>query len=177
MKRHGYGTVFNFIAGILIALLAVAVFLDDYIVFFNKKLILQFGLMICGIACIVSFIQNRRGYFRPGWILTQGFVQFFLGLYIFFLPASSFQPELISILVGVWALVTAATQISGGIQLKALEVRRYWLLLVESIVNILWAFFMLLDPLGTYDLFWLLVCVYLVTIGFEIIIESFVRKS
>ena len=177
MKRQGYGTFFNLIAAALVFAVGLEVIFDFGRAIAARKVFIQYGLMLCGIACIVSFIQNRRGYFRPGWILALGFVQFFIGLYILFLNSTQFTLENFTLLVGFWALVTAAIQMAGGIQLKALEVKRWWFLTAEGIINIIFAFILLIFPISGDPIMWRLTGGFLILLSIEIALESLVRKS
>ena len=176
MNKHGNGIAYNIIAGLIMLIPSVVVLFDATTVFGGQKVFMQYALLVCGLVYLLTFVGNRRGYFRPGWILTQGFLQFFIGLYIFFLPVVDFEDETASITFGLWALVTAASQISGGIQLRALEVKRWWLLPVEGIVSLIWAFMLLINPFQSYDYLWLFAGMFMGTVSVCTVLEFMVHK-
>ncbi len=176
MNRYRSGIAVTIFAGLLM-------FLPAFIVLFNSaeflggtKGFLQYSLLVCGIVYMIAFVENRRGYFRPGWVLTQGFLQFFIGLSVLFLSEEQFTDERLSITFGLWALVTAASQISGGIQLKALEVRRWWLMPLEGLVNLVWAFLLLGNPFQSYEYIWFLSGMLMSSIGVDTILEFFINR-
>ncbi len=176
MNKYKSGSATNIFAGLMMLIPAVIILINAAESFGGAKVFLQYALLICGIVYIFTFVENRRGYFRPGWILTQGFTQFFIGLSIFFLTEEQFSEERACITFGIWALVTAASQMSGGIQLKALEVRKWFLLVIESVLNLIWAFFLLVNPFESYEYIWFLAGMFMGCISIGTILEFFIHR-
>ena len=176
MNRHKNGAAINIFAGLMMLIPAMVLLVNAAESFGGAKIFLQYSLLVCGIIYIFAFVENCRGYFRPGWILTQGFIQFFIGLSVLFLTEEQFSEERICTTFGLWALVTAASQMSGGIQLRALEVRRWRLLICEGVLNLLWAFFLLVNPFESYDYMWFLAGMFMGCLGVGTILEFFIHK-
>ncbi len=176
MNKYGNGIAYNILAGLIMLVPSVIVLFDATTVLGGHKVFMQYALLVCGFIYLLAFVGNRRGYFRPGWILTQGFLQFFIGLFILFQSETDFTEEIAAVVFGLWALVTASTQISGGIQLRALEVKRWWLLPAEGIVSLIWAFMLLVNPFQNYDLLWLFVGLFMGNISICTVLEFMVHK-
>ena len=176
MKRHGNGIAYNIVAGLAMLVISAVILFDATGFIGGQQIFIQYALPVCGLIYIMAFVGNRRGYFRPGWILTQGFIQFFLGLCVLFLPEARFTEEYASVILGIWALVTAATQMSGGIQLRALEVKRWRILILGGLVNVLWAFMLLINPFQSYDYLWLFAGLFMGTISICTLLEVIVHK-
>ncbi len=176
MNRYKGGAAINIFAGLIMLIPAVVILLNVADSFGGAKIFLQYSLLICGMVYIFAFVENRRGYFRPGWILTQGFTQFFIGLSVIFLTVEQFTEERVCITFGIWALVTAASQISGGIQLRALEVRKWLLLVCEGVINLIWTFFLLVNPFETYEYMWFLAGMFMGCISIGTVLEFFINK-
>ena len=176
MKKYKSGAAINILAGLVMLIPAVVILISAAESFGGVRSFLQYSLLVCGIVYIFAFVENRRGYFRPGWILTQGLSQFFIGLSVLFLTEEQFTEERICITFGIWALVTAASQMSGGIQLRALEVRRWFLLIGEGVLNLIWAFFLLVNPFESYEYMWFLAGMFMGCISIGTILEFFINK-
>lgn len=176
MKKRGNGSVYNIVAGLVMIIPAVVILFDATNFMGGQQIFMQYALLICGLVYLIAFIGNKRGYFRPGWILTQGFIQVFLGMFVLFMPEENFTDEIATVMFGLWAMVTAATQISGGIQLRALEVRRWRILITGGIINVIWAFILLINPFQTYDYLWLFAGMFMGTLSVCTILEVMVHK-
>ena len=176
MNRSKSGAAIQILAGMIMLIPSLIILVNAAESFGGVKFVLQFALLICGIIYIFSFVENRRGYFRPGWILSQGFIQFFLGLSILFLSEEQFGEERACVTFGLWALVTAASQMSGGIQLKALEVKRWFILIIEGTLNLLWSFFLLVNLFDTYDYLWLLAGLFMACLSIGTVLEFLIHK-
>ena len=98
-------------------------------------------LMVAAAVCFVSFGTNRRMYFRPGWILPAAFFMAIYGLIIIFLPLIDFDVNVT--VYAFLALFLAAAQFSAAIQLRALEIKRWWWVLIFGIVNTLFGIYFL----------------------------------
>ena len=141
------------------------------------KIFMQYYLLFSGMIYMITFIENRKGYFRPGWILTQGFVQIFFGILLLFLPNEIYDENIMCIAYSLWALMTGASQISGGIQLKALEIRRWWLLASEGLVNIFLCFFLVVNPFSGGEAFYFfLIGMFFASLSIGTVLEIFIYR-
>ena len=84
MNKHGNGVAYNIVAGLVMLIPSLVILFDISDLFGGQHIFLQYALLVCGIVYLLSFVGNKRGYFRPGWIFTQGFIQVFLGLFMMF---------------------------------------------------------------------------------------------
>ncbi|MBE7056518.1 MAG: hypothetical protein E7388_03645 [Ruminococcaceae bacterium] len=176
MNKYGNGIAYNVMAGLVMLVPAMMILFDGTDFLGGSKVFLQYALLVCGAVYLLAFVGNKRGYFRPGWILTQGFIQFFIGLFMLFCSGETFNDEIASVTFGIWAIATASAQISGGIQLRALEVKRWKIPVYEGVINIVWAFILLVNPFQTYDYLWLIAGLFLGTISVCTVLEVMVHK-
>ena len=125
---------------ILIAAAAIVIFYP----FSNerqKEIVIGAAFVLASLLCFISFSINRRIYFRPGWLLQTAFFLIIFGLLIFFLPLIDF--ELNVTVFAFLALFIASAQFCASIQLSALEIKRWWWVLIFSIINLLFGVYFL----------------------------------
>ncbi len=85
--------------------------------------------------CFISFGVNRRMYFRPGWMLQNAFFMAVFSIIIFFIPMINFDMNVL--VYSFLAFFMAASQYCAAIQLSALEIRRWWWVLIFAVINTL----------------------------------------
>ena len=107
----------------------------------DHELLIGGVLVAAAAVCFVSFGMNRRMYFRPGWILPSAFFMAIYGLIVLFLPLIDFEVN--ETVYAFLALFLAATQFAGAIQLRALEIKHWWWVLVFGVVNTLFGIYFL----------------------------------
>jgi uncharacterized membrane protein HdeD (DUF308 family) len=161
-----------FLSGICLIILAVLLFFRT----FSTDLInYRFVGIVCelvGFLNILAFGQNKRWYFRPGWMLQQSFFLIFFGVMVLLAPYIHLDVNLT--IFSFLAFFTAATQLSASIQLRALEINRWWWVACFGFINILFGVYFLVNPFEIYfDLFFS-VAVFLLTTGLIYMIEPFV---
>ena len=133
IKNHSRNILF-LVSLILFASAAVVMFYP----FTNerqKEIVIGVSLVLAAVLCFISFSINRRIYFRPGWLLQTSFFMIVFGMLIFFLPVIDL--ELNVTLFAFLAIFIASAQFCASIQLSALEIKRWWWVLIFSIINIL----------------------------------------
>ena len=141
-----------FLSGICLIVLAVLLLFKTFTLeLINFRLIgIIFGL--AGFLNILAFGQNKRWYFRPGWMLQQSFFLIFFGVMILIAPYIGLEINLT--FFSFFAFFTAATQLSASIQLRALEIRRWWWIAFFGFSNILFGVYFIVNPFEAYfDLF------------------------
>ena len=97
---------------------------------------------------IIAFAQNKRWYFRPGWMLQQSFFLIFFSVVLFFSEHIQLSTDMI--LFAFMAFFTAAAQLACAIQLRALEIRRWWWVAFFGLINIFCGCYLLTNPLNQY---------------------------
>ncbi|MBO4327636.1 MAG: hypothetical protein J5950_10230 [Clostridia bacterium] len=107
----------------------------------QKEIVIGASFILVALLCFISFSVNKRIYFRPGWLLQTAFFITIFALLIFFLPVIDF--ELNVTVYAFLAFFIASAQFCASIQLSALEIRRWWIVLIFSIVNILFGVYFL----------------------------------
>ncbi len=161
---------------ILLLFLSFVFLFSQFKDFLTYIMITGIILMISGYSCIVSFINNRRGYFRPGWILTQGFVQIAIGMYILFNRLVT-KEEAYLLIFGLWAIFTAVSQISVSIQIKSLDINRWWLIIWSGIINLIIGFLMLLNPFRYNNFSFIYYGLFLLILSISCVLEVFVYRK
>lgn len=151
-----------FLSGICLVVLAVLLLFKT----FAGELV-NFRLIgvICGLSGflnILAFGQNKRWFFRPGWMLQHGFFLIFFAVMILIAPYIGLEINLI--IFSFFAFFTAAAQLAASIQLHALEIKRWWWIACFGFLNILFGVYFLIDPFAAYfDLFFSVSVFFLVT--------------
>ena len=137
-----------FLSGICLIVLAILLLFKT----FNTDLI-NYRLIgvvsgLVGFLNIIAFGQNKRWYFRPGWLLQQSFFLIFFGVMILIAPYIDLEINLS--LFSFLAFFTAATQLAAAIQLRALEINRWWWIACFGFINIIFGVYFLVNPFEIY---------------------------
>lgn len=143
----------------------------------GMQLFLTIMLFVSGFLYLVSFVQSRKTYFKPGWILFQGFLFLFIGAYFILTEASSFTDEYLTTAFGIMSIGSAAAQISCGIQLKTLEIRHWKIPVLCGMVNLALAFVIILGIVTADNAIVYLLSSYLISVAADTLLEFFVRKG
>lgn len=175
-SKKNAGGFFLFIDSLLMLLLSVFYFVDPFKDFMTHILVTGIVLMVSGIACFAAFLNNQRAYFRPGWILSQSFVQIILGFYILFNRLITSYDSYF-IIFGLWALFTGLTQIAVSIQIKALDIVRWFYVILMGIINLILGFLTMLNIIKIYDMLYIYTGIYFLTLSMSYIMEFFVYRK
>lgn len=175
VKQRG-GSAMSIFAGLVMFIPALVFLFQVFTDFLDYKIFVQYYLLFSGVVYMISFIENRKGYFRPGWILTQGFLQIFLGILFLFFQNDMYDETAMRIIYSLWALMTGASQISSGIQLKALEIRRWWLVSAEGLINVFWCFFLIVNPFEGLSVLYFLTGMFFASVSIGTILEFFLYR-
>jgi len=98
-------------------------------------------LLLTSILYFSAFGINRRMYFRPGWMLQEAFFLMFFSIVVFFLPYLDFEVN--ATVYAFMAFFAAAVQFASSIQLGALEIRRWWMILIFAIANLIFGVYLI----------------------------------
>lgn len=176
LNKKNTGGFFLFINSILYLLLAVFYIITPLNDFISHIIVTGTVLMVCGLVCITAFISNPRAYFRPGWILTQGFLQILLGFYILFNRlVTSYDSYFI--IFGLWALFTGIAQISVSIQIRALDIVRWHFVFTIGLFNLIIGMLMMLNMFKFVDLLFVYTAIYLISLCISYVLEFFVYRK
>lgn len=176
LKKKNTGGFFLFINSILYMLLSVFYLATPLNDFLSHIITTGTVLMVCGLVCITAFINNPRAYFRPGWILSQGFLQILLGFYILFNRLVT-NHDSYFIIFGAWALFTGITQISVSIQIRALDISRWYFVLSIGLFNLLIGMLMMLNMFKFIDLLFVYTAIYFISLSVSYVLEFFVYRK
>ena len=177
MQHRFKGFFFNVIAAVAAVFTAIICFTDFSYFFGGTRLFLEIMLLLTGTLVILSFIQSRKTYFKPGWILMQGFMFIFLGLIFIFIDEDLFSEDFIRYSFGMLALCTAGSQIACGIQLNTLQIRHWKIPVVVGLLNLILA---LVSILGLFEIEHITeytIGAYFILFAVGSLLEFFVRKS
>ena len=84
MRKNVKSNFLLILAGSFLVLLAAFLFLIPLERTESNIDIMSVVMILSGFLFILSFSKNKRGYFRPGWILSQGFFQMLIGCLMLF---------------------------------------------------------------------------------------------
>ena len=151
-----------FLSGICLIVLAVLLMFKTFTVELVNFRMIGIVCALAGFLNILAFGQNKRWYFRPGWMLQQSFFLIFFGVMILLAPYIGLVMDLTNF--SFLAFFTAATQLAASIQLRALEIRRWWWIACFGFINILFGVYFLINPFEAYfDIFFSLSIFFLAT--------------
>lgn len=128
------------------------------------------GFLVAGINHLVPYFTMRGSALRPGWLLPQGILDVLLGLVM--LTKIGLTTLMIPILLGLWVLFTAVLRLVVSFRLRAAGLKRWWMMLISSVVLFLSSLVMLSSPIvGAFIITWLIGGMF-VCAGFAIIAEG-----
>lgn len=174
-KKKSSGVLLLLVASLIQLMLGIILVINPLPTIRSLITCIGFIVFFSGIVYIFSFSENRQGYFRPGWILNQGILSLLLGLLMIF--NSNMDSNGLPVILGLWALFTGATQFSSALQIKALEFRKWWWILISSIVNIIIGLYVYSFPLISGSVNLIPIAVFTVLLGFSSFVEIFVYKT
>lgn len=140
-------------------------------------LVLVFGVyvLVDGVLGIFTAFKSR-GESRHWWVvLLWGAISALVGVLMLFQPVTA--ALVITIYVGVWAVMTGGMEIVAAIRLRK-EIQGEWLLILGGAISVLFGIFVLIQPAaGMMAMLWVL-ATYAVIFGVLMVILSFkVKKS
>lgn len=151
-----------FLSGICLVVLAVLLLFKTFAVELVNFRLIGVVCGLSGLLNIIAFGQNKRWYFRPGWMLQQSFFLIFFAVMILIAPYIGLEINLI--IFSFLAFFTAATQLAASIQLHALEIKRWWWIACFGFINILFGVYFLINPFVAYfDMFFSISVFFLMT--------------
>ena len=142
------------IAGVVLILGGVSAFFNPVSAFIAWEYILGASFVISGLAGMIAYFAGRNVMFGAGWVLADGILSFIFGAMIifgtynrgFFLVAMS---EFISILVGVWLIISGVNSLSRSFDLHRLNASGWGWLTFWGIICILAGILAFCNPLTT----------------------------
>ncbi len=139
-------------------------------------LVLVFGIyvLVDGLLGIFTAFKSR-GESRHWWVvLLWGAVSALVGVLMLFQPVAA--ALVITIYVGVWALMTGVMEIVAAIRLRK-EIQGEWLLILGGVISVLFGIFVLIQPAaGMMAMLWVL-ATYAVIFGVLMVILAFKLKK
>lgn len=175
MKRYKNSNLFLYISGFALLILGVFLIVFPFKDYAANMRSMSLGFIVIGCFFILSFVFNRKWYFRPGWTLAQGFYLIVMGILCLY----SFDRELsdsMNLLFAMWALFSGTTQIAASIQLRALEFVKWWRILCCGFLNILFFAYFIIDPLSDFFALYTSFGIYVLAAGIICLSEPFVYR-
>lgn len=161
-----------FLSGVSLMVLSLVLFVSPFEQEINNFHLISVIFILASLLNILAFAQNRRWYFRPGWMLQQSFFLLFFGVLLFFSVELELDSDIL--LFAFLAFFTAAAQLACCIQLHALEIRRWWWIAIFGLINILFGVYFLVDPLTEYLSLYTSVAIFVFVTGIISMIEPLV---
>src|SRR5438477_4910731 len=151
VKRHWWVPVIRGIAAIIFGIIAFT-----HPVMAAATLVLFFGawVLIDGIFRVVGAIGHRASDKEWGSDLIIGILGIIIGLLTFHAPGVTALA--LVIYIAAWALMTGATEIALAIKMRR-EIKGEWFLILMGLASIIFAAFLLWNPLaGAAALIWVI---------------------
>ncbi len=161
-----------FLSGISLIILSLVLFLRP---FEDNQMNFRFisvVFVLSALLDILAFAQNKRWYFRPGWMLQQSFFLIFFSVILFL--SEHIQLSTDGITFAFMAFFTAASQLACSIQLRALEIKRWWWVSVFGLVNIFAGCYFVTNPFEAYINKLSSVAIFICTMGIICVLEPLV---
>lgn len=176
MKKYKNSNIFLYVSGFFLLILALFLIIAPFNDYASNIITMSFSLIVIGISFIIAFVLNKKWYFRPGWILPQGFYLIFIGILCLY----SFKKELsdsMNLIFAMWALFSGVTQISASIQLRSLEFIKWHRMTFYGIINLLFFIYFITDPFSVYVSLYTSFGIYILISGMICLAEPFIYKS
>src|SRR6516162_455097 len=151
LKRHWWIPVLRGVAAIIFGVIAFT-----HPVMAAATLVLFFGawVLVDGIFRIVGAIGHRSSDSDWGWQLVIGILGIMVGLLTFHAPGITALA--LVIYIAAWALMIGATEIVLAIKMRR-EIKGEWFLILMGLASIIFAGFLLWNPLaGAAALIWII---------------------
>ena len=130
--------------GFLLSFSAIYIMSQPVASFVGLSLLFGFMIFISGLLNLSFALQNRRMLHDWVWYLAFGVIEAVLGGALLVQPALSM--EALILFAGFWLLFVGFLRISNAFLLKRLHVSSWWTLLLVGILSIIFAFFVLINP-------------------------------
>src|SRR5438067_8815715 len=171
LKRHWWVPVLRGVAAIVFGVIAFV-----YPGLTVAVLVLLFGawVLVDGVFRIVGAIGHRASDPDWGWQLVIGILGIIIGFLTFHAPAIT--ALVLVIYIAAWALMIGATEIAVAFKLRR-EIKGEWFLILMGLASIIFAAFLLWNPLaGAAALIWVIAW-YAVIVGVLAIFFGFRLRS
>ena len=173
MKLNGKNNnLILFLAGFVYIIAAIAVLLLPFDDAYFNMLVNAVAICVVGILLIFSYLINKKWFFKPGWILSQGMFCVVIAVMLF-LNSYNMLMDNVSILLAFWALLSAVTQISTSIQIKYLQFQKWQRLFFAGLFNLIIFAFILINPFSEYLTDVMMTCYYMIFSAITILAEPF----
>ena len=173
MKLNGKNNnLILFLAGFLYIIVTVAVLLLPFDDAYFNMLAAAVAICVVGFLLVFSYLINKKWFFKPGWILSQGMFCIIIAI-LLFLNNYNMLMDNVSILLAFWALLSAVTQISTSIQIKYLQFQKWQRLFLAGLLNLIIFAFLLINPFAEYLTDVMLTCYYMIFSAITLLAEPF----
>lgn len=161
-----------FLSGFIYILAGLAILLFPFKEAYYNVLVLSVVICIVGILLIFSYLINKKWFFKPGWILSQGMFCVVIAV-MFFLKNYNMLIDNIPMVLAFWALLSAVTQITTSIQIKYLQFQKWQRLFIAGVANLVIFAFLLINPFSEVFTDVMLTCYYMIFSALTLLAEPF----
>ena len=175
LKRYKNSNLLLYLSGFCLLITGLFLVIFPFKEYAANIRTMSLAMVGIGILFLLSFVFNKKWYFRPGWTLAQGFFLMILGILCLY----TFDRELsdgLNLIFAMWALCSGTTQIASSIQLRALEFVKWWRILLGGFLNICFFLYFVMDPLSDYIAVYTSFGVYFLAAGIICLSEPFAYK-
>ncbi len=141
-KAHWWWSVL--ILSILFTVVAIWIMLQPGVAFVSLTLLFTATILVSGILNLIFAIRNRKSLHSWGWFLFLGLLDLVLGI------ALALQPHIAAIALilymGMWLTFKGMLSITYSFEIKKLGFKDWWWQLIGGIITVIFAFFMVINP-------------------------------
>ncbi len=132
------------LVGILLSISAIYIMSRPVTSFVGLSVLFGFMIFISGLLNLSFALQNRKVLHDWMWYLVFGVIEAVLGGALLMQPALSM--EALILFAGFWLLFVGLLRVSNAFLLERLHASFWWALLLVGILTIVFAFFVLINP-------------------------------
>jgi uncharacterized membrane protein HdeD (DUF308 family) len=130
--------------------------------------------IIDGIVAVVVAIRERGSLSRWGWVLVEGILSIFAGIFALFYPRET--ALILLYIVAAWAILTGIMEIVSAVTLRE-YLSQEWALIIAGVLSIVFGIILFARPgVGLLSILWL-VGVYSIIFGVLFIVRAFQLRS
>lgn len=167
---------FSIIMGILLFAVGVYCLMHLGATFVSLALVIGILMIAYGVMEIVDYFTKHRKYDNTGWVLAEGILTIILGGIVLFYPGIS--DLFISILFGVWLVVSGMFRIMGALSIKRLQPGSSWVFMfIMGILSIIVGIYGFVHPYVVGLAIAMLIGIFFMIQGINSIVYGIVAKK
>ena len=138
-------------------------------------LMLGCGFVVAGIFCLISFFSEKEILLNPGWVLNQGILNIFIGIFLLW----NLGPTIVAIpyILAFWMMFGGISKFTASFSLKRLGADKWHLVLINGSLGIFISFIMMFFPFFGPSFLVALAGIYMMIYGILVFVEAATVKT